>query len=151
MAFNGRRSAKARNGDRATHRSLKAAAGVAATLTPEALITRYNANCVVTLDILHVTFDASSRMQRLQLEHGEQALSLTVNAMSALSATDPADVFTVQVGLAQDALNQSVAYWERMVALSTDARGQLLDLLDRQCRVNGIPSPLPFGNPIAAT
>jgi hypothetical protein len=151
MASNGKRSAKARNGERATHHPLEAVAGVAATLTPEALFTRYNANCVVTLDILHVTLDATSRLQRLQLERGEQALSLTEKAMSALSATDPADVFTVQVCLSQDAVNQSVAYWERMVALSTDARGQLLDLLDQQCRVNGIPSPLAFGNSLATT
>lgn len=55
-----------------------------------------------------------------------------------------------QVGLGQDALNQSVAYWERMVAVTTDARSQLLELLDRQCQVNGTPSPVPFENPIAA-
>jgi phasin family protein len=151
MASNGKRSAAmARNGKRSAHGTAEAAP-LSATLTPEALLTRYNANCVVALDILHVTLDAASRLQRLQLERGEQALSLTEKAMRALSAGDLGDAFTVQAGLTQDALNQSVAYWERIVALSTGARRELSDLLDRQCRMNGIPSPLLFATPLPPT
>jgi hypothetical protein len=114
----------------------------------EALLARYNKTCLVACNILQVALEAASRLQRLQSERGEQALGLTGKPMHALYAGERDDVVTVQSGLTREALTQSVEYWERVSALSADARRDLSDLLATRFPAQllsspGVADPLP--------
>jgi hypothetical protein len=126
------------------------AAGVAGAFTPDALLALYNANLDAALELLETALHSASRFQHLQAKRGEQALLLAEKTVSALSRADGHDFFTAQAELTQEALNEAQVYWQQMLAVSDDSRRELLVVLDRQWRINGIPAGLPLADIDAA-
>lgn len=114
----------------------------------------YNANCDIARDYAHTTLDAAERLQAIGVERGGQAFELAGRAASAFAAPDGARALAAQSDLARQVIGETLRCMEEVAAVSAEARRELLLLLDRQCRLNGVDGGLPrfdlFGPPSAA-
>ena len=138
MATNGSRPHRVPRNRKEVVGPRNASVGVLPAFRPEDMLTAYNANIDTTVQLLNAAFSTLSRFQHLQAERGEQVLLLAGKTMSALSRAAGQDAFAAQAGLTREALDSMRSYWEQVLMLSDEARREVLQLVERQWRFDGI-------------
>jgi len=106
------------------------------------LVALYNANCDIARDYVRTTLEAAEQLHAIGVEQGEQAIALAGKTAAAFAAADAAQGLALQTAVAQQALGETLRYLERVATVSVAARSELLLLLDRQYRLNGVPGGL---------
>lgn len=109
------------------------------------LVALYNANCDLARDYVRTTLDAADRLQAIGVERGEQAIALAGRAIATLASADATQALAAQSALAHQVLGETLRWIENVAAVSAEARGELLLILDRQYRLNGLSVGLPVG------
>jgi len=110
----------------------------AKTLTPEQAFELYRANAKLALDVIDAAIESTAKMRKLQFAGEEQARTMQKKvARRAAEAGDVPALMAAGQSAAQEAVEQSMAYWSQMFDLVVEIQKRLFTLMEDQ--TSGMP------------
>ena len=110
----------------------------AKTLTPEQAFELYRANAKLALDVIDAAIESTAKMRRLQFDGEESARTMQKKvARRAAEAGDVPALMAAGQSAAQEAVEQSMAYWSQMFDLVVEIQKRLFTLMEDQ--TSGMP------------
>jgi hypothetical protein len=110
----------------------------AKTLTPEQAFELYRANAKLALDVIDAAIESTAKMRKLQFAGEEQARTMQKKvARRAAEAGDVPALMAAGQSAAQEAVEQSMAYWSQMFDLVVEIQKRLFTLMEDQ--TSGLP------------
>jgi len=110
----------------------------AKTLTPEQAFELYRANARLALDVIDAAIESTAKMRKLQFAGEEQARTMQKKvARRAAEAGDVPALMAAGQSAAQEAVEQSMAYWSQMFDLVVEIQKRLFTLMEDQ--TSGMP------------
>ena len=110
----------------------------AKTLTPQQAFDMYRANAKLALEVIENALESTAKVRKLQYEGEERARSMQrKTARSAAEAEDVPSLMAVGQSAAQEAVEQSIAYWGQMFELIVEMQKRLFSLMESKAA--GLP------------
>jgi len=110
----------------------------AKTLTPEQAFDMYRANAKLALEVIENALESTAKVRKLQYEGEERARSMQrKTARGAAEAEDVPSLMAVGQSAAQEAVEQSIAYWGQMFDLIVEMQKRLFALMESKAA--GLP------------